>query len=345
MRKATLLFLLAIFLSGCATYKFHHGKVPYNKGYVVSRDDYAIIEYTLGKDNTVPNLKLAKERFKRRRDTVEDYYKRMGYIENHFKMVMWDPIIMVAKIVGGVFRLPFIAISDYKAAHNPQYKEKLRKIEDERDAREEARINALKEKLNAYIQKDLAREPAFASKAVSELPKAVVQAPKEESAPLPRPQAAPEPEPTPQPAPLSSQAESVTSVKEEPEAVEPKEEAAVSAEAETKPPEEERAEIKEIPPPVISATSGLTAVIVAKPVKGLSPLRVSFSGSKSHAVKGRIVSYLWDFGYGDTSTKISPINTYYSCSFEPQYFKVILTVQDNQGNTAQASATIEVLNK
>jgi hypothetical protein len=252
---------------------------------------------------------------------------------------------MVAKIVGGVFRLPFIAISDYKAAHNPQYKEKLRKIEDERDAREEARINALKEKLNAYIQKDLAREPAFASKAVSELPKAVVQAPKEESAPLPRPQAAPEPEPTPQPAPLSSQAESVTSVKEEPEAVEPKEEAAVSAEAETKPPEEERAEIKEIPPPVISATSGLTAVIVAKPVKGLSPLRVSFSGSKSHAVKGRIVSYLWDFGDGDTSTKISPINTYYSGSFEPQYFKVILTVQDNQGNTAQASATIEVLNK
>ncbi len=316
---AILIFAFCIFnLMGCATYKFHHGKAPYNKGYVVSRDDYTIVEYTIGKDNTVPNLKLAKERFKIRRDIVEDYYKRMGYIENHFKMVFWGPVSMITKVAGGVFRLPFIAISDYRAAHNPQYKERLRKIEDKKDAREEARVNKLKDKLNAYIQKDLARrEPAFASEAAQEPPKAVAVAPIEQ------------PPQERQVVPLSSQAESITSVKgEEPKPIEKKEEAAESK-----------------PAVAASAVPGPTAVIIAKPNKGFSPLKVHFYGSKSYAPKGRIVVYSWDFGDQDTSTRVNPTNTYYSGSFQPQYFKVTLTVQDDKGNTAKASATIEVLNK
>lgn len=159
MKKVVILFLVALFLSGCATYKFHHGKEPYHhKGYVVSRDDYAILEYTVGKDNAVPNLALARERFKRRRRIVEHYYKRMGFIENHFKMVFWNPTIFSLKIAGGLFRLPSIAISDYKYEHNPQYREKIRKLQEEKDSREEAHIKKLKDELDVYIQKDLTKD-------------------------------------------------------------------------------------------------------------------------------------------------------------------------------------------
>lgn len=158
MKKITLLLLSAVFLSGCASYKFQRGSEPYEKGYVVSRDGYAITEYTIGKEASVPGLALAKERFKKRRKTVEHYYKKMGYIENHFKAVFYDPAAIFAKVVLGIFRLPFIAISDYRYEHNPEYREKIRRQEQEKDAEEEARIDKLKEELDFYIQKDLAGE-------------------------------------------------------------------------------------------------------------------------------------------------------------------------------------------
>jgi hypothetical protein len=158
MKKTILLVLLVIFLSGCATYKFQHGREPYNKGYVVSRDDYIIPEYTIGKDNSVPSIELAKERFKKRRQMVEYYYEKMGYIENKLKTTFWEPTVLFLKFIGGVFRLPSIAISDYKYEHNPQYREKIIKMQQEQDALEEARIQNLKKELNSYIQKDLAKE-------------------------------------------------------------------------------------------------------------------------------------------------------------------------------------------
>lgn len=158
-RIAILLFAFCILnFLGCATYKFQHGKAPYEKEYVVSRDDYAILEYTNGKDNTVPALKLAKERFNRRRKIVEHYYKKMGYIENHFKMALWDPVVIFIKVVGGVFRLPFIALSDYRYEHNSKYRERIKRLEDEKDAKEEARIKKLKDELDIHIQQDLAKE-------------------------------------------------------------------------------------------------------------------------------------------------------------------------------------------
>lgn len=158
MKKTILLVLLVIFLSGCATYKFQHGREPYNKGYVVSRDDYIIPEYTIGKDNSVPSIELAKERFKKRRQMVEYYYEKMGYIENKLKTTFWEPTVLFLKFIGGVFRLPSIAISDYKYEHNPQYREKIIKMQQEQDALEEARIQKLKDTLNIYIQKELAKE-------------------------------------------------------------------------------------------------------------------------------------------------------------------------------------------
>ena len=158
MKKIILLVLLVVFLSGCATYKFQHGREPYNKGYVVSRDDYIIPEYTIGKDNSVPSIELAKERFKKRRQMVEYYYEKMGYIENKLKTTFWEPTVLFLKFIGGVFRLPSIAISDYKYEHNPQYREKIIKMQQEQDALEEARIQNLKKELNSYIQKELAKE-------------------------------------------------------------------------------------------------------------------------------------------------------------------------------------------
>jgi len=158
MRKIIFLVVLSVFLSGCATYKFQRGEAPHNKGYVVSRDDKAILEYTIGKDNSVPNLELARERFKKRKNTVEYYYNKMGYIENGVKRTFWDPMVLFFKFIGGIFRLPSIAISDYKYEHNPQYREKIIKMQQGKDAAEEARVQKLKLQLNSYIQKELATE-------------------------------------------------------------------------------------------------------------------------------------------------------------------------------------------
>ncbi|MFH0912666.1 MAG: hypothetical protein V1884_00050 [Candidatus Omnitrophota bacterium] len=158
MKRGLILVALTVFLSGCATYKFQQGAKPYDKGYVVSRDGYAIAEYTIGKNNSVPDLQLAKRRFKRRKNTVEHYYKKMGCIENRFKMTFVDPCIMFLKAIGGVFRLPLIAISDYKYEHNPEYREKIIKREEEQDAKEEVRIQRLKDTLNIYIEKKITQE-------------------------------------------------------------------------------------------------------------------------------------------------------------------------------------------
>ena len=93
------------------------------------------------------------------------------------------------------------------------------------------------------------------------------------------------------------------------------------------------------------AVSHPKAVIIAKPAQGYSPLKVHFYGSQSRSSIGKITSYLWDFGDGDTSTKPNPLNTYYSGSFDPKHFAVTLTVTDSRGNTDTAHILIKVLNK
>src|SRR3989338_5439898 len=166
MRKTTLLILSALFLSGCATYKFQKGQAPYDKGYVASREGYAILEYTIGKDNTVPPaVGLAKERFKRRRRVVEHYYKKMGNIENRFKEAVVDYPVMFFKLALGAFKMPGIAIKDFRYERNPRYRERVDKLEEEKEAQEQARIKKLKDALDNYIQKDLGKEqPVIESK-------------------------------------------------------------------------------------------------------------------------------------------------------------------------------------
>ena len=103
--------------------------------------------------------------------------------------------------------------------------------------------------------------------------------------------------------------------------------------------------LQQVEQKAIKSPQEISAVIIAKPAKGLSPLRVNFYGDKSRSPQGRIISYEWDFGDGDTSTKKNPRNVYWSTTFGSRYFTVTLTVRDAQGNASTDSSVIEVLGK
>jgi hypothetical protein len=318
-------FILELLLSGCATYKFQKGSVPYDKGYVASYDGKIIPEYTVGKDNSVPDLELAKERFKRRRSTVEYYCKKMGDIESRFKEILWDPPAMAIDFIGGVLRWPFIAVSDYKYNRDPKYREEADRLDEKKDEMEKARVNDLRSRLKVYIEEDLAREEsrrqALAAKAqVIEPP--VVPAAAVENKPV----------------------EPIEDKQARAEAVQSAVPAVAVAPAEQEQPiatNEEKilpvVKPVKIEPPV--------AVISARPDKGFSPLQVNFNGGKSYSNCGKIVSYYWDFGDGDTSTKRNPVNAYWSTTYGVRSFVATLTVKDEKGQTASASVNIEVSTK
>jgi len=320
VRRTGLLLVLSLLLSGCATYKFQKGAAPYDKGYVVSYDGKPIPEYTLGQDNSVPDLTLAKERFKRRRAKVEYYYKKMGQIEARLKEFFWDPPAMFVGFIGGLFRWPFTAIDDYKYNHNPEYREKADRLDEQADELEKARINNLKTKLKVYIDEDLAKESGKKELPAPEtqvLPQQVpVAEPPVAETPVAKAPVAPVEQIKPVTAPITAP--------EEAHAVTPKEVLPIAEPVNLKPP---------------------VAVIIAKPAKGFSPLQVNFNGAKSYSSSAKIVSYLWDFGDGDTSTQKNPLNTYWSTTFGSRIFTATLTVKDEKGQTASTSTSIEVVTK
>ena len=326
MRKLIILILSLVFLSGCATYRFQHAESPNDKGFVVTRDNKIIPEYTAGQGDTFPDLKLARERFTRRRRMVEDLYKKMGVIEDRLKEESLDNVALFGKIVSGVFRLPAAALANYRYDHNAKYRERVRKLQEDQELKEQARIGKLKDKLAVYIQQDLNREdnarlqfqqpvvekteslpPKEAGKEV-EVAKALTEI---ESGQVPSPALTPQEQPVP-------------TLKPEPKA-RPKQ----------KPPEQERQ----------LAGQSIGAKIIAKPAKGYSPLLVHFSGGKSFSKTGRIISYYWEFGDGEASVKKNPLNTYWSVSYGSRFFTVRLTVNDDKGNTATDSIVIEVMNR
>ena len=334
-RKILSLLFAVFILSGCATYKFQKSASDASKGYLVSYDDKPIIEYTVGKEKSLPDLTIAKERFKRRRSMVEYYYKKMDLIESKFKANFWDMPAMLVDFVGGILRWPFTAVEDYRYNHNPKYKERMDKLEEESESFEKARINGLKEKLQAYIAEDLAKEEHL----VQDLPvvepvvlKAEPQALPAVSEPLPQP-----------PAPLVTQAPAIKIDNLAP--VEETIPQPIVAE-QTAPPLAQAPVIalqEEIKLPVKPAPVPPVAIITAKPAKGYSPLKVQFSGQKSYSKSGgKIVSYSWDFGDTDTSTKKNPENTYWSTTYGVRKFDATLTVKDEAGGISSAVATIEV---
>ena len=332
MRKLLFLLLPALILSGCATYKFQKSTSG-PQGYLACYDGTPIVEYTVGKEKSLPDLALAKERFKRRRATVEYYYKQMGRIETRLKEFLWDPPVMVAGALGGVLGWPFIAVSDYKYHHNPEYKARVDKLEEEKEALEAAHAANLRKKLNDYIAEDLSKESSAKAEVKAPAPALpVVQevVPKAETLPV-----APEKASAPSISPPVIKEESALNLPA-------KTPAAAAGPQEAKPAEEIKPVIVEAVPVVKAALEPPAAVIIAQPSKGDSPLKVNFSGSKSHSKSGKIVSYFWDFGDGDTSTLKNPTNTYWSTTFGSRFFTVTLSVKDQAGSVSTATSIIEV---
>jgi 6-phosphogluconolactonase (cycloisomerase 2 family)/chitodextrinase len=89
-----------------------------------------------------------------------------------------------------------------------------------------------------------------------------------------------------------------------------------------------------VPPP---GNQSPAARIVADPISGTAPLKVTFDGSTSSDPDGTISSYVWDFGDG-TNTAGAIVDHSYSAGT----FSATLTVTDNDGATASSSITITV---
>jgi len=94
-----------------------------------------------------------------------------------------------------------------------------------------------------------------------------------------------------------------------------------------------------------SRRSGIKAVIIANVSQGASPLKVVLNGLKSFSPAGKIVSYYWDLGDGDTSSLPKVKNTYISMNYGPRIYTIKLTVTDAKGNIASELLRISVINK
>lgn len=367
MRKLWFLALLLLLLNGCATYKFQKETSGEN-GYVVSRRGFVIPEFTVDENNVAPDLELAQERFNRRKTVVEQYYKKMGYIESRYKEIFWDPPAMMADFLKGFVTLPFIAISDYKYNHDPAYRDQVIQKEEKQEEQEENRIDGLRKQLAEYIKEDLTKEnkkdPSVKKKEVKVLAQkdaSLIQAgpigdkPKTETSPTQ--EVVVEKEDLQEVQPVKEEASVVTQVKQEEPAVTKQEEVQESQDLsmpsesderkeEIFPRQTEKKEVQAAPQQIKEENKySPLAVITAKPLKGYSPLKVRFSASGSRSPYGRIVAYHWDFGDGETSNRKDPVNTYWSANYGSRYFTVKLTVTDNKGNTASSDIIIEVMNK
>lgn len=125
----------------------------------MARFGYEIPEYTIDLDDQAPeDLALATERYKRRKDTVESAYIKMGQIEDHitryithFPKIMWS-------LFANTLKMPFHIVSEYRYEHNEKYRQKIDALDAEAKAKEEERVNALKSQLKEFIRQDLEKE-------------------------------------------------------------------------------------------------------------------------------------------------------------------------------------------
>jgi len=81
------------------------------------------------------------------------------------------------------------------------------------------------------------------------------------------------------------------------------------------------------------------AVVSAAPLSGYAPLTVQFDGRNSSDPEGGSLSYAWQFGFDDAVSDLpSPVFTY----TVPGTYTVVLTVQDDFGNTAESMVDVVV---
>jgi glucose/arabinose dehydrogenase len=91
-----------------------------------------------------------------------------------------------------------------------------------------------------------------------------------------------------------------------------------------------------------TANRAPVANATATPTSGLSPLTVTFSSAGSTDPDGETVSYLWNFGDGQSSTTPNPVHQYTASGV--QKFVATLTVKDPEAASSQAFVTITVGN-
>ena len=86
--------------------------------------------------------------------------------------------------------------------------------------------------------------------------------------------------------------------------------------------------------------NGPSAVAAATPSSGHSPLSVNFSSAGSSDPNSSPLTYLWDFGDGQTSTAANPIHAYAATTV--QTFTATLTVTTNTSQSASATVKVTV---
>ena len=84
------------------------------------------------------------------------------------------------------------------------------------------------------------------------------------------------------------------------------------------------------------------AAFTATPATGITPLTVSFDASASEDTDGTIVSYIWDFGDGQTASTTALTTHVYVVQSESRVFTAILQVEDDLGATDTAVGNITV---
>lgn len=77
---------------------------------------------------------------------------------------------------------------------------------------------------------------------------------------------------------------------------------------------------------------------------GPGPLTVQFTGSNSTDPENGVLTYLWDFGDGTTSTSANPSHLFTAPSGVPTVFTVTLTVRDDQNQPNSTTIAVNVNN-
>ncbi|TXH00495.1 MAG: PKD domain-containing protein, partial [Candidatus Moraniibacteriota bacterium] len=86
--------------------------------------------------------------------------------------------------------------------------------------------------------------------------------------------------------------------------------------------------------------NGPTAVATATPSSGYSALTVNFSSAGSSGPNGTALTYLWDFGDGQTSNVPNPAHTYTAATVQTFTVKLTVTTSTNQSSSATVKVTV-----